>query len=198
MIRPLRMLGLDLSLAKTAISRTHDHHGEPALGVRTVRTSTNSADPRSVHKRINTVLANVAAAVKCQPDLVVIEGTFMRGGGSDIPLISLRAVITQWLHNQGVQYVDVQPATVKVWATGSGATSGENKVTKDKVIAAILAQYGALLSIDPRSDDECDAVALLSMGLAAYSQPLTHIHDGRQTRALSSVTWPDLTQGARA
>ncbi|MFI6819759.1 hypothetical protein ACIBJE_02255 [Micromonospora sp. NPDC050187] len=187
----LRMIGLDLSLGAAAIAWTHDHHSAANLGVRTVHTARVNKDTVD-HNRIHRVLEWVAAAAKARPHLAVIEGTFTRGGGSDIPLIGLRTVVCHWLWTKKIPYVDVAPATVKVWATGSGATRGENKVTKDKVIAEILATYGGLLNIDPRDDNQCDAVALLTLGRAAYGQPLVRITRAQQTRALTAVSWPTL------
>jgi crossover junction endodeoxyribonuclease RuvC len=124
-------------------------------------------------------------------DLVVLEGTFSRQSGSDYPLHHVRAIVTQWLARQRICYVDVQPATVKVWATGSGTTRGVNKVTKAKVVEAVIATYGRLLNI-PRDDNACDAVALLSMGLAAYGQPLVDEFRQPHRRALDAVRWPEL------
>ena len=185
------MMALDLSLKAAAIGWTHDHHGRPGLGCRTVHTDRVNKD-RVDHNRIHKVLEWVAAAARCRPHLCVVEGTFTRGGASDIPLIELREVVCHWLWVQKIPYVDIQPSTVKVWATGSGATRGENKVTKDKVVAAVVATYGRLLHIDPRDDNQCDVIALLSLGLAAYGQPLVRITRAQQTRALSVPAWPTL------
>ncbi|MGW5556894.1 hypothetical protein ACWER9_06680 [Micromonospora sp. NPDC003944] len=187
----LRMIGLDLALAAAAISWTHDHHGQAALGCRTVYTARVNRDAVD-HNRIHKVLEWVAAAAKSRPHLAVIEGTFTRGGGSDIPLIGLRTVVTHWLWTQKIPYVDVAPSTLKVWATGHGATTGDNKVTKDKVRTAVVATYGRLMTIDPRDDNQCDSVALLSLGLAAYGQPLVRISRSQQTRALAVPKWPTL------
>ena len=84
----------------------------------------------------------------------------------------------------------MSPATLKIWATGSGASSGDNKVTKLHVVEAIIAAYGGLLNI-PRDDNACDAVALMSMGLAAYGQPLAEVPETHR-RALDSIRWPEL------
>lgn len=186
MTASLRVVGLDLSTSATGLAHTHAANGEPRLAVRTI-----TAGLKPLHDQIDTMEYSVRRACQTKPDVVVIEGSFSRPGASDYPLHALRGVITQWLHRQRIPYVDVQPATVKVWATGSGATRGENKVTKDKVCAAVVATYGGLLHINPRDDDACDAVALLALGLAAYGQPLADVPASHR-RALSSVTWPVL------
>lgn len=191
----LRIVALDLALKTAAIAWTCDHHGRQKLGVRSVHTARVNHD-RIDHTRIHRVLEDVAAAVQCKPHLVVIEDTFTRGGGSDIPLIGLRSVVCHWLWSKRIPYADVAPSTVKVWATGSGATRGENKVTKDKVVAAVIGTYGGLLSIDTRDDNQADAVALLSMACYAYGRPLVSGLNSQHVRALSSVRWPDLSTEA--
>lgn len=195
MIRPLRVVGLDLSTAATGIAATHASTGEPHLWATVLNTS-----KRPLHTQ--TDIIDVAVRRACgygsgnRPlsavgvDLVVIEGTFSRGSASDYPLHHVRAVVTQWLARQRIAYVDVQPGTLKIWATGSGSMRGDSKVTKDDVVASIIATYGRLLNIAP-DDNVCDAVGLLSMGLAAYGQELAEVPESHR-RALKSVRWPDL------
>lgn len=183
----LRIVALDLGTRAAGIAWTHDRTGTPAIGCTTVHT-----DGLPLHRRIHRVLEDVEVAVRCRPHLVVVEGTFSRPGGSDAPLHMLRGVILHWLWSRrpSIPYVDVAPATVKVWATGSGATSGENKVTKQAVKEAVIATYGRLVHV--ATYDEADAVALASLGCYAYGQPLVSGLRSQQTRALSSVRWPDL------
>ncbi|MEU8264440.1 hypothetical protein AB0C02_27940 [Micromonospora sp. NPDC048999] len=189
----LRMVGLDLSTSAAGIAHTHWHDGTPRLGCRTVNTGL-----MGLHDKIHRVLADVAAACTwsgggfaAKPHLVVVEGSFSRGSASDGPLHMLRGATLHWLWTKRIPYVDVQPGTLKVWATGSGALKGENKVTKGKVIPAVLSTYGGLMAIDPRDSDQCDAVALLSMGRAAYGQPLADVPQSHR-RALKTPKWPDL------
>jgi len=194
-MRPLRVVGLDLSTAATGIAATHASTGESHLWASVLDTS-----KRPLHTQ--TDIIDVAVRRACgygsgnRPlsavgvDLVVIEGTFSRGSASDYPLHHVRANVTQWLSRRGLAYVDVSPATLKIWATGSGASSGDNKVTKQQVVEAIIAAYGGLLNI-PRDDNACDAVALMSMGLAAYGQPLAEVPETHR-RALDSIRWPQL------
>lgn len=180
------MIGLDLSTSSAGIAHTHWHDGTPRLGCRTVKTGLHS-----LHRKIHHVLSDVAAVAKSRPHLAVIEGSFSRPGASDGPLHMLRGVVLHWLWVQQIPYVDVQPSTVKVWATGSGATNGENKVTKDRVIEAVVSTYGRMFTIDPRDSDQCDAVALLTLGMAAYGQPIAPV-GSHQRRALASPKWPTL------
>lgn len=193
--RPLRMVALDLSTAATAVAATHDPRGEPFLSTFTIP----GTGGRPLHEQIAAISHVVRrscgnlAEIGWKPDLVVVEGTFGRrgGGASDYPLHALHSYIKQWLWQRSIPYVDIAPATLKTFATGSGATNGVNKVTKDKVIAGVIAAYGHLLSINPKDDDAADAIALLAFGLAAYGQPLADVPASHR-RAIKVVKWPDL------
>lgn len=201
MIRPLRMIGLDISTAATAIAATHDSAGKPRLAVRTLDTAARPLHDQTdliemaIRRACGTPATGGRPAPEAKPDLVVVEGTFSRQSGSDYPLHHVIGCVTQWLHRQCIPYVTPAPATVKVYATGSGATRGVNKVTKDKVVAAVLATYGRLLNI-ARDDNACDAVALLAMGLDQFGQPLAEVPQTHR-RALAAVAWPDAIGGGR-
>ncbi|GIE35932.1 hypothetical protein Ait01nite_089770 [Actinoplanes italicus] len=195
-MRPLRVVGLDLSTAATGIASTHASTGEPQLWTQVIDTSKRPL-------RVQTDIIDMAVRRACgygsgnrligaaRVDVVVLEGTFSRKSGSDYPLHHVRANVLQWLWRMGIPVVDVSPATVKVWATGSGATRGVNKVTKNKVIEATIATYGHLLNI-PRDDNACDATALMSLGLAAYGQPLAPMPHGRAAEVIDGICWPTL------
>lgn len=193
---PLRIVGLDLSNKATAISATHDPNGQEFLSVYTVP-GTSSLD---LHEQVHVISRHVRRACGAAsgsrpaglpPDLVVIEGTFSRPGGSDYPLHALHSDIRQWLWRQYLPYVVVAPTTVKMWATGSGSVRGASKVTKRMVVAAVIATYGKLLSINPADDNQTDAVALLTLGKAAYGQPLAVVSNNHR-RAIKSQPWPTL------
>lgn len=200
MIRPLKVVALDLSNKATAIAATHDPHGDPFLGVYTVP----GTALLPLHAQIDLIEAKVRRACgrgsdrkAWQPDLVVIEGTFSRAGAhtSDYPLHALHSQVKQWLYRREIPYVDVSPATLKVWATGSGSARGASKVTKDDVVRAVMATYGGKMLIDPNDNNQTDAVALLTMALAHYGQPLAEVPSlpGRPNshrRALSDLPWP--------
>jgi crossover junction endodeoxyribonuclease RuvC len=204
-IRPLRVVALDLATA-AGIAATHDSDGNPRLAVHTV-----NASLLPLHDKVHRIemQARIACGVSPRvggpprshaiPDLVMVEGTFSRPGAADYPLHAMRANVLQWLWRVGIPYVEVQPSTLKVWATGSGATNGENKVTKADVCRAIVETYGRFLNINPRDDNACDAVALLTMGLAKYGQALVDPLPHGGWRALKAITeWPelDLTEAA--
>ncbi|MER7164523.1 crossover junction endodeoxyribonuclease RuvC [Micromonospora sp. NPDC000207] len=186
----LRLVALDLSLAATGVAATHNHHGEAGLLARTVHTARTAHGATDMdHVRVNAVLRDVAAAVKCRPDLVVIEWLplFDGKGATSLRLAELHGVVKHWLHHQGLTYVDVHPPEVKTWATGKGSAN------KKQVQEAITATYGRLLHID--GHDQADAVALLTLAQAAYGQPLATV-TAHQRRALGNVKWPTLATEA--
>lgn len=205
MIRPLRVVGLDIASA-TGRARTHDSLGGPRLAADAIHTNL-----RPLHDQIDLIEQFVQRGCgvpegggrinpDARPDLVAVEGTFSRPGGSDYPLHAQRAVPLQWLHRRGIPYVEVAPATLKVYATGSGATSGENKVTKAQVMEAVFATYGELLAI-PRDDNACDALVLLFMVLDHYGSQVGDLRGElvdvpavpqSRRRALAAVKWPEL------
>lgn len=196
-MRSLRMVALDLSLAATAIAATHDPDGVPFLSVFTVPdTACRLLHEQTalIERRVRRSCGWGPAGTVWVPDVVVIEGTFSREGAhkSDYPLHHLHANIKQWLWRRRIPYVDVSPSTVKLWATGSGSNRGATKVTKRPVVEAIIATYGNHLLINPRDNNQTDAVALLSLGLYAYGQPLTEPPSLNHKKALKSVKWPTL------
>lgn len=87
--------------------------------------------------------------------LVAWERPHLRGGGSFL-LAGFAAVATLACERHGCAYVDVHTGTVKKHATGSGRAS------KADVLTAMAARW----KVQPRSDDEADALAVLSWALA--------------------------------
>lgn len=191
MIVPLRMVALDLSTAATAIAVTHDPAGAARLAVHTVA----GTGTRPLHEQIDLIEMAVRRACgygsgnqflgRGRVDLVVIEGTFSRPGPSDYPLHALHGNVKQWLYRRQIPYANVAPSTLKVWATGGG------DATKRDMVAGVLADYGRLLNINPADDNQADAVGLLSMGLAAYNQPLADVPE-EQRRSLRVPSWPTI------
>lgn len=192
MIRPLRVVALDLSLTATGIAVTHDQVGEPRLSCRTItprrRPSANIID----HQRLHETFQAVAAALACRPDLVVVEflPAVVGTGGSPLRLAELHGALKHWMWSKGHQYVDVEPQHIKTYATGKG------NAKKELVRAEITARYGSLLHIG--SSDEADAVGLLTLALAGYGQPLAD-RDGwvipvpeTHRKAIARVAWPKL------
>jgi crossover junction endodeoxyribonuclease RuvC len=192
-VTALRIVALDLSLAATGLAHTHTHRGEPVLAARTVHTArTKHGSTDMDHERVHKVLVDVAAAAKCRPDLVAIEWLpqFDGKGDTSLRLAELHGVVKHWLYAQRIPYVNVRPPDLKIWATGNG------NATKTAVKQAVIAEYGGLVHIG--DDNQADAVALLTLALAAYGEPLTRVVNPKRTRALKGVQWPTLDRSAGA
>lgn len=193
----LRLVALDLSLTATGIAVTHDQVGEPRLSCRTVTPRRRPTATAIDHVRLHETFAAIAAAIKCGPDLVVIEWLpqFSGHGDASLRIAELHGAVKHWCWSQGHRYVDVKPQHLKTYATGYG------NATKQAVREAITARYGALLHIS--SADEADATALLAMALHAYGQPLKSKAGAdipvpaSHSKAIAGTSWPDLTEGTR-
>lgn len=192
MTRSLRIIGLDLSLTATGIAVSHDQLGTPWPSCRTVsprrRPSPNIID----HARLQETFLAIAAALACKPDLVVIEFLpHVKGtGGVALRLAELHGALKHYMYAHGHRYIDVEPQHLKTWATGNGNAG------KELVRADITARYGGRMHIG--SNDEADAVAALTLGLAAYGQPLRDRDDCeipvpvKNRAAIGKVKWPEL------
>jgi crossover junction endodeoxyribonuclease RuvC len=188
---PLRIVALDLSLRATGLATTHDSNGEPRLSCRTIAPPKLPADTQMNHRRVKATIDAVTGALRCKPDLVVIEWLpqFDGKGDTSLRLAELHGALKHYLWAKGHLYVDVMPNHLKQYATGNGNAS------KQQVREAITARFGSLLHIG--TEDEADAVCLLAMALDAYGQRLgptpTTPNQGRGTVA---VKWPQLKTGA--
>ena len=181
----MRVLGLDLKPARSGIAQNFDSMtGVPRLSVTAVGTAL-----APLHVQVRELERAILHRVqRFGADVAFIEGTFSRGSGSDYGQHAAHFAVSHLLWSKGIPWVDVQTGRVKIWATGSGSQRGATKVTKDKVIAGIIATYGRLFHI-PAVDDECDAVALMTMCLAAYGRPLAEVPASHR-RALKGIERP--------
>lgn len=156
---PQRVYGLDLSLTATGVAgATLDEHGA-SWGVDTVASRKRGVE-RLVELR-NSILDAVALA-----DLVVIEGFAYgaaRGASSLVSLGELGGVVRVALHEAGIPFVDVPPATVKKFATGKG------NAPKDQVLVAAVKRTGGF---EFASNDQADAFWLMAMGCEALGAPV--------------------------
>jgi crossover junction endodeoxyribonuclease RuvC len=197
MMRPLRLVALDLSLTATGIAVTHDQAGQPRLSCRTVSPRRRPTETVIDHQRLHETFQAVAAALACLPDLVVIEflPSVTGTGGVPLRLAELHGALKHFMWAKGHRYKDVEPQHLKTYATGNG------NAKKELVRAEATARYGGRLHIG--STDEADAVTLLALALDGYGQPLTD-RDGapivvppKNRAAVGKVAWPVLEDGGR-
>lgn len=163
--RPLRVLGLDLSITATGYALPDGTTG--------TFKSPWKGDQRLV--AIRSALTNHLPVT----DLAVIE---------DLPTHAKSAGITGMVHGAvratlieaGVPYVLITPATLKAYATGKG--------NADKTAMAIAALKRAGREFG--DDNQCDAFWLRAAGLDWYGQPEFELPKAQRDR-LAKVTWPN-------
>ncbi|GIF08704.1 crossover junction endodeoxyribonuclease RuvC [Actinoplanes siamensis] len=184
MIRPLKVIGLDLSLTGTGIAATHTGQGEPRLWCSTRTPARRPTLTKIDHHRLHEAVSLVMGAARCRPDVVAIEEPILVDkGNTTLRLTELHGAVKHWLWARSIPYIDVHLTKVKTFATGNGGAK------KDAVLASMIATYGRLVHIG--TDDEADALSLLAMTLDAYGQPLAEVPDSHR-RALNGIRWPDL------
>jgi crossover junction endodeoxyribonuclease RuvC len=148
-----RLVGLDLSLAKT---------GFAALDGTTI-TVRPPARLEHYHRHAyitETVLRLVGAL---NPDVVIVEGyaPHMPGAIATIRSAEVGGIVRTELTRRRVDFLDVAPSTLKRWATGNGNAS------KAAMIGRAV-ELGARLTND-KADDEADAYLLKLLGEDLYN-----------------------------
>jgi hypothetical protein len=175
-----RVLGLDLSIAATGICT-------PTAGLSTFR-PTSQGDARLVEIRNRTV-ADLFGV-----DLVAIEGPFVSMSASTLPLLMLHGAIRCALISNHTPYLIVPPATLKIYATGSGkATKADMRMELYKRTTRTdpydTDEYRTHGGLDVADDNQTDAwwlraLALDLTGCPVVSLPQTH------RRALDKLALP--------
>lgn len=192
----MRITGLDLSLTSAGIARLTTIDGDDPLTWTCTVGASGETDATLAQRwwRLDAQRTRVLSEVGT-PDLVVVEGPAMASAhGQQHDRSGLWWLILDDLLGRGAAVVEVPPLTLKVWATGSGATSGPNKVTKARVVREVRRDYGHLFDIPSEAhggSDIADAVALATLGAAHLGAPLVEVPTSH-LRALRKVRWPDI------
>jgi len=193
--------GLDLSLSSTgvAIIDTDRHLGFKVFRIRSAGTGKRGAETllsRQIRlQNIEDQAAKIWATYL--PDVVFVEQPVLSSAsayGHDISGNWWRNVSR--IYGYGIPVVEVGNQKVKIYATGSGATSGPNKVEKKHIIAAVQdnSRYGSALArqVDGEGSDVCDAFILAALGARLIGQPVelttlpfTHV------RAMENLSLPE-------
>lgn len=169
-----RVLGVDLSLASTGIAG--------GTWVETIRGSVpTNATRQDEWARLRTIRGTLARYLDVA-ELVVIEAMIP----SSFPGVRERAFLYWWTVGRCIQreipFAEVQPATLKVYGTGSGRASKEDMVQQAQRRRPDLTFKG---------NDAADAIFLAMMGLDSLGQPPV-VMPATHRRALDSVAWPEL------
>lgn len=204
----MRVAGLDISLGSTGVAIIDDTQVETVKVTRVLSEPAKrldgqapSLDERSdrivrVRNRVVQLLGGLPSGVRGIPrfpELVVVEGPSYGSPQGAHEIGWNWGSIVDVLRLNGIPVVEVSPPQVKQYATGSGATSGPNKVTKEMVIAAVQARYGdAGASI--RQNDEADALILAAIGARYLGHPIEGAPPSpAHLAALKKIRWPERT-----
>lgn len=135
----------------------------------TIKTPANLPD----QERWARIAEEVYPAYSNEPVLMIIEQPYGQSVSGQTVLLNggLFAVITHELWKADIPFVVVQPTQLKQYATGMGDA---NK--KREVVPAMRERYAGILP-PLRTEDECDAAAMLAMTLDYYGRPLCTVPD---------------------
>jgi crossover junction endodeoxyribonuclease RuvC len=204
----VRVAGLDLSIRSTGIClvdtsltvpiRTCRVESEPAARVDGVKPSLLQRTERlaSIRARVLQSIGDIPAEsrdIRRLPDLVIVEGPAIGAMSSAHDMSGNWWLIIDELTNHGVPVVEVSPAQVKQYATGSGSTSGKTKVTKTMVVEAVRTNYGDVARYIT-SNDEADALILAAIGCRYLGHPIESAPlPAPNLGALKKIRWPERT-----
>lgn len=176
-----RIMGLDLSLTRTGVAL-------PDGSVTTIRPRTRGCE-RMVEIR-DAVLALCRDYVTepiPKADVVVLEGfSFGSNTRSVREIGGIGWVVRVALHEAGIPFAEITPATLKKFATGKGGGPGADKAAMQMAAVKRLG-YDS----DAPDDNEVDALWLRAAGLQHYGHPVCQLPQA-QIDALSPVIWPRL------
>jgi crossover junction endodeoxyribonuclease RuvC len=110
--------------------------------------------------------------------LVVIEGYSYGSGNSAHQVGELGGVVRLALHEAGIRYEVVPPASLKLYACGVGNAG------KDDVLLAAVRRLG----YEGKSKDEADALWLYALAMHALGEPIIEVPKAH-LRALKALPW---------
>ena len=165
-----RILALDLSLQRTGVCRPDG------------TTSCITTGSLRGFERIDTIVRNVQELCRREAaGLVVLEGYSYGSHNQAVPLGELGGCVRFLLYRLGIPFVNVQPATLKKYATGKG------NAPKDAMIAAAIRRFG----FAGCENNEADAYLLWMMARHAYGVLVPKLPK-LQAEVVGGVTWPVL------
>lgn len=190
----IRLVGVDLSLTSTGVARlTLDGTGTTSHTEVVGYTLAKDATLQQRAERVWRVAYGVleltvpGGTARNPPDLLAVEGPAHAandpGAGE---LHGLRwAVYRHWTRH-AVPFVEVNPSTLKLYATGNG------RAEKTLVVQAIRRHYGDRFDIPLRKvdgrEDVADAIALVAMAARSIGRPIDEDHPTR-LRAVRTPRW---------
>lgn len=186
------MLGLDLSLSSSGWALPPAEPDGPVLTgtLRPAASSTGAARLSWLAGQVGLLVSGEHPALTGGPSgrrvsSVVLEGySFGSKGRATFSVGELGGAVRVLLFDAGVPFVEVSPAVLKKFATGSGQAS------KDEVLLAAARRAGGLFV--GMSNDEADAFWLLQAGLIGTGGSAVVDVPAAHRAALSQVDWSPL------
>lgn len=170
-----RAIGLDLSLEATGLALVDG-------ATRTIRPKAGPDDPA---RRLHEIVERTITRLHAQPaDVAVVEAYFVNPKfvTSALRLAELGGAIRVALFEANIPYVEIPPASLKMFATGNG------NAKKDQMIHAAFENGGT-----PANDNEADAYLLRLIALQRYEP---RDDRPRLTESLLALDWPTLKVAA--
>jgi crossover junction endodeoxyribonuclease RuvC len=182
----VKIAAFDLSLTQTGYAVVNSTGITPMSrpDVGTIRTGTLTGMPRLDFIRRRVIDKALGS------DLAVLEGYAygqMRGTSQAHSMGELGGVIRLSLWRAAIPYVEIAPAKLKKYATGSGKGGKHGP----------LVEAVKRLGYDGNNDNEADALWLLHMGLDAYDLGWAKMPEAHKV-ALDGVPWPVALKVAHA
>jgi crossover junction endodeoxyribonuclease RuvC len=169
--------GLDLSLTATGVAHAYpDPRGDSRIG------SGRIGSPTIGVRRLREIRDKVLGWVGARDlvDLVVVEGpAYSAQGGQAHERAGLWWMVYEALDDLNFRLLVVPPATLKVYATGSGAAG------KDVVLASACRR----LPWAGSDNNEADAAWLCAIGADLLGEPIVTL-PATHRRALAKLTLP--------
>ena len=174
MRRPIRIAAFDLALGRTGVAGVAGdlHSLEPRHGA-------DESDLRLLwffRQFCRRFLVD-------RPDIVAVEGPAFGVAGKKTVFVlgQQQAALRLAAAELGAGFVVIPPASLKLYATGSG------KASKAEMIAA-----AEDIGLVPANDDEADAGLLRAMTRDAYSKEISVRHFQAAREAIDALVWPPI------
>lgn len=168
----IRAVGIDASLRASGFARADG--------------TCQTFKPHLTHPaRLHELVARIGARLLTErPDVVVIEGYFSNPKFVHvaIQLAELGGALRVMLLEQTIPFVEIQPAALKMYATGNGNANKQQMVDAARTLGAVV-----------DNDNEADAWLLRLIALQRYQPTLDY---PQLTESLTLLEWPVLEVAA--
>lgn len=169
----------DLSLSATGLAAWRDGRVFPPTTIKTL--------PKMPTEDRHHIIVMRLLAMAVGPTLYVLEGRIKPADeavNTAMDLAELRGVVNYAIRQRGHTRADVNPLTLKVYATGNG------RANKQAMVLAARGRLGKHAHVE--DDNQADALWLLAMTLDHYGRPLVRLPT-KNRDAAGRPPWPPFT-----